>query len=298
MTDIGDEVTTTTTITVDGILTDPATIELTVTAPDGTTSTPPPTNPSTGVYEAEFTVNAAGRWLWTWSATDPESVEHGHIDVRTDPPRLEPLASISDLEDRVGSLSADQAARAGALLRDASAAVRSYCKQSFDLVENDTAVLRPVGADLILPQRPVLAVHSVAAIPGESGQPDITLSGWQWDGLDRVKVGGVGWRTAIDYDIELSDSWWGIESWRVTYDHGYATTPDDVVAVVCGMVNRILTAPTMTEGYGSERVGPFSYSMAPGQGTPGPQVRLTQADKDALADAGYRRRSGTIQVRA
>jgi hypothetical protein len=64
------------------------------------------------------------------------------------------------------------------------------------------------------------------------------------------------------------------------------------------MVNRILTAPTMAEGMASERAGPFAYQMGQGSGSPGPAVRLTQQDKDDLADAGYRRRSGTIQVRS
>jgi hypothetical protein len=300
VTDIGDAVTVATTILIAGTLTDPVNVTLAVTSPDGTDSAPVVSHPSTGVYEAVVTADAAGRWRYTWTTTTPAGVEHGHFDVLPDPPppgRLDPLASIDDLEDRIGPLSEAQASRAQALLRGASARVRAYTRQDFDLVLGDTAVLRPVGADLILPQRPVLAVTSVAAIPGD-GQPDIVMGGWTWDGLDHIRIGGFGWRTAINHDLEFDYVGWSPESYRVVYDHGYPSTPDDVVDVVCSMVNRILTSPSMTEGMSSERVGPFSYQMSPGGGTPGPAVRLTREDKDELADAGYRRRAGTIQVRA
>jgi hypothetical protein len=302
VTDIGDAITVTTEIRVDDALTDPTNVVLAVTDPTGVTLLPAPTvtHPSTGIYEAIFTATAAGRWLWKWISTDPDGVEHGHIDIEPDPPppgRLEPLASISDLEDRIGTLTTEQAARATALLAGASARVRAYTRQNFDLTLGDVAVLRPIGAELILPQRPVLAVASVKAIPGD-GSADIAMSRWEWDGLDVVKIGGFGWRTAIDYDLEWDWVGWSPDTYRVTYDHGYATTPDDVVDVVCSMVNRILTAPTMAEGMASERAGPFAYQMGQGSGTPGPAVRLTQRDKDDLADAGYRRRSGTIQVRS
>jgi hypothetical protein len=302
MTDIGDAVVISTHIEVDATLVDASDVTVAVTDPTGTAVTPAPTveHIATGVYRAVVTATAAGRWRWTWTVTDPTGVEHGYFDVRSDPPppdRLDPLASISDLEDRIGTLTDAQAQRAEALLAGASARVRAYTHQNFDLTLGDTVILRPIGTDLVLPQRPVRAVSAVAAIPGD-GQPDITMSGWLWDGLDHVRIGGFGWRTAIDYDLEWDWVGWSPETYRVTYDHGYATTPDDVVDVVCSMVNRILTAPTMAEGMASERAGPFAYQMGQGSGSPGPAVRLTQQDKDDLADAGYRRRSGTIQVRA
>lgn len=301
MTDIGDAVTVTTEIRVDDTLTDPLTVALDVTAPDGTTDSPTVTQPSTGAYEAVVEATQAGRWRYKWTATTPDAVDFGYFDVQGNPPppgRPDALATISDLEDRLGrDLTDDEARRAEPLLRDASAQVRRYCRQDFDLTRGDVAVLRPVGADLVLPQRPVLAVSSVAAIPGD-GQPDIVMSGWEWDGLDCVKIAGFGWRTAIDYDLEWDFVGWWASTYRVIYDHGYATTPDDVVGIVCGTVNRVLVAPSMVEGMLSERVGPFGYTLQQGSsGAPGPSVRLTQADRDALADAGYRRTADTIQLR-
>lgn len=302
MTDIGDDVTLTTHVRVADQLTEPGTVHLEVVAPDGTTTAPTITNVATGIYQATVLATAPGRWRYTWTTTDPEAVEHDHFDVRQDPPppgRLDPLASITDLEDRLGrTLTDDEARRAEALLRDASAKIRAYCRQSFDLTRNDVVMLRPVGAELIVPQRPVLAVASVAAIPGDGTDPDITLEGWQWDGLDRIKVGGVSWRTALQYDLEWDWVGWSPETYRVTYDHGYQVTPDDIVAKACELATRVITSPSMVEGMSSERVGPFGYTLAAGAGSAGASVRLTQQDKDDLIAAGYRRTAGTIQLRA
>lgn len=299
MNDIGDDVTITTTIRVDGVLTDPDTVTLDVTSPSNTTSSPSATNPSVGEYEAMVTASEAGRWRYTWTTTDPDSVEHGYFDVSADPPRLDPLATSTDVEDRLGrDLTDDEARRLPALLRDASALVRAYTRQDFDLVTDDVVVLRPIGARLKLPQTPVTAVTSVAVVGGRSDVPDMPLGGWLFDGIDEIQIGAVGWGIAIEWDLEL-DHGWEPGSYKVVWSHGYATSPDDVVAVVCGMVNRVLTSPTLVEGLTSERIGQYGYQFAqfPGGQSPGATVRLTEADKQALVDAGYRKRSGTIQMR-
>jgi hypothetical protein len=46
-----------------------ATVVLTVTAPDGTTSTPATNNPATGTYNAAVAATQAGLWLYRWVAT-------------------------------------------------------------------------------------------------------------------------------------------------------------------------------------------------------------------------------------
>lgn len=295
--DIGDDVTVTTAIRIDGVLTDPATVTLAVTDPTGEAIAPPAvTNTSDGVYEAVVAATLAGRWRYTWTTTAPAGVEHGFFDVAANPPppgRLDPLAGISDLEDRLGrALTDTEARRAASLLADASALVRSYTRQDFDLVTGDTVVLRPVGTTLTLPHRPVVAVTSVVGIGGRANIPDVTLNGWTWDGLDEIDVHGVGWRTAIDYDLELDYEGWCPESYRVLYDHGFPETPGNVVGIVCGMVNRVLLAPSPVEGMTSEQIGQYRYQMG---GSAGASARLTPADKSDLD--WYRRKAGTIQLR-
>lgn len=81
--DVGDRVTVTTELRdIDGTLT-AATVTLTVTAPDGTISFPAVVdNGGTGKYLALFTVDAAGRWLYKWTASGAlVAVDGGHLTV-------------------------------------------------------------------------------------------------------------------------------------------------------------------------------------------------------------------------
>ena len=298
MTDIGDDVLLTNTIRVGGELTAPATVTLTVTAPDGTETIPTVLTTVPGTYQATVPATAAGRWRWTWATTDPTGVDHGYFDVAGSPPppgRTDTLATVADLEARLGrTLSDTEANRAQALLADASARVRAYTRQTFDLVLGDVAVLRPVGTKLRLPQRPVLRVTRVEAIGGAPGLPDITLPGWTFDGVDQVDIRGLS-SVVLNLPEWFDDIDSAPGTWRVTYDHGYPSTPDAVLAVVCSMVQRVLTAPSPVEGMGSERIGQYQYQFH-GAGSPGGNVRLTGDDKQALDDAGYRRRSTTVAV--
>lgn len=301
MPDIGDDITVTTKVYVDGELADPDSVTLTVTSPSGTTSTPTPSSDTTGIWSATFNADEAGRWLYRWETTSPAGEEWGHVDVAADPPaRLQPLATPQDLADLLGrDLTDTELARAGALLRAASAKIRAYTGQDFDLVEDDEIVLRPVGVHLRLPQRPVTAVTSVTVVGG-AGLPDVLLpSGlWQWDGVDVVEL------FPLDADVWLSlpTDWtmygqYGPDTYKVKYTHGYATTPDDVVAVCCDMVLRTLTSPTTAAGLVQETIGSYSYQygQGPGAQSPGAGVKMTDDDRDALKR--YRRTASTVALR-
>lgn len=201
------------------------------------------------------------------------------------------LATREDIEARLGrDLTDAEAGRADALLADASAMIRAYTGQDFAVVVDDEITLRGPGGTIRLPQRPVTAVSSVVAVGGD-GAPDVTLIDWIWDGIDQVRVGSGS------YVINLPAVWWDDDgypgTYRVTYSHGYAEVPADVVAVVCGMVTRTLTAPTMAGGVRSETIGPYSYQLdAAGTGL---SVVMSTADRDALKR--YRRTEGMISVR-
>lgn len=202
------------------------------------------------------------------------------------------LITESDLTDRLGRpLTATEQARAPALMADASAAVRSWTRQEFEQRLGDQVVLRPVANHLRLPQRPVLDVQQVAIIDCD-GQPGDPITGWCWDGSDKVRITGSSIKG-------IADPWWPWntvpETFEVVYDHGYSAVPADVVAVTAGVVLRVLSAPSQSEGMVSERIGQYFYQMQQGMGSAGLTVRLTQADKDALAR--YRRTASTIQLR-
>lgn len=202
------------------------------------------------------------------------------------------LASQADVEARLGrDLIPAEEARVEALLADASALVRSYTGQSFTLVEDDEVVLPAIGGAITLPQRPVIEVTRVVAIGGSEALPDFTLVDWLYDEVDTIRIGEGA------CIINLPQAWWDDEgypgTYRVTYSHGYASVPADVLSVVCGMALRPLTAPTLAGGVVSETVGSYSYRLdAAGAGL---GVVMSAEDRKLLDR--YRRKATTIRVR-
>lgn len=207
---------------------------------------------------------------------------------------MDPLASLTDLSDRLGRpLAAAEETRAQALLTDASAKVRAYTRQNFTRTDNETVVVRAQQGEIRLPQRPVLDVTGVVAI-GAGGAPDVPVVGWQWDGLDII-------RAVTDSPvINLPEDWYDdVDAYpgtfRVTYSHGDAQVPDVVVGIVARMVLRTLTAPTVAGGVTGETIGPYSY-RTDGSGV-GTAVAMTDDDRQELKDAGFRPRAGMSMVR-
>jgi hypothetical protein len=56
-------------VNVAGANADPTAVVCTVKNPAGTTSTPSVTNSATGIYYADITLDAVGRWLIEWQGT-------------------------------------------------------------------------------------------------------------------------------------------------------------------------------------------------------------------------------------
>lgn len=208
-------------------------------------------------------------------------------------PGLADLATTADLTARIGrDLTDDEAARAPALLMDASSRVRDFTRQDFTAVTGDVVTLRPVGSLLRLPQRPVTAVTAVVAVQPD-GASAVALSGWSWDGLDLVDL---TWATAAGDGPW--PAWWHQatpDTYRITYDHGYDPVPNTVVATVCAMVLRTLLSPSLTAGMVAERIGAYNYQLQQGGGAPGATVVMTSEDEKAVARYGPRR-AGTINV--
>src|SRR5690606_36466189 len=119
---------------------------------------------------------------------------------------MAPLATVEDLEARLGrELTSEEAARANALLADASALIRGWTRQDFTLTLGDVITLRPVGTVVRLPQRPVQAVTAVVAVGGSEAIPDVPLpvGSWTWDGIDKVDI----WPPDTSWLLSLPESW-------------------------------------------------------------------------------------------
>lgn len=205
------------------------------------------------------------------------------------------LATVEDLEARLGrTLTVDEAARAPALLADASARVREFTGQTLSAVAGDVIILRPVGSLLRLPQRPVTAVTSVEAVAPD-GTSTTAMSGWSWDGRDKVDLTYATW--SADFSTPAWRDRAAPDTYKVVYDHGYNPVPHIVMSTVCGMVLRTLLSPSMTPGMVAERIGSYNYQLQQGAGATGATVVMTEEDEKALRRYGPRR-YGSIQVEA
>jgi len=162
------------------------------------------------------------------------------------------LATIADVEARLGrDLTAGETAQATAWLNDASAMFVQRAVQKFE-VDESTVRLFPNDGVVRLVQRPVIEVTSVTDI----------------DGVE------------IDFTYDGHQSIYELGSYSpviVTYDHGSENIPNDVVAVVAGMVVRTLLIPDdAAAGIQQQSVGPFSQSYA--NWAVGRQVLMSPSD--------------------
>lgn len=280
------------------------TAAVTVHRPDGTTDTIAATGAS-GVYTANssYEFSEAGVWVeqWTVSGTGT-GVQFNRVLVGPDPtpiaaPSPPPLATTSDLAETLGrDLTEAEAAKAPRLLASASTKLRAYCRRTFTAVEDDELVLRPVGSELRLPNRPVTEVAQVEQI-GTAGSADRVMSAseWAFDGIDRIELWPCP--TAVSGVAPTATY---ANTYRVTYSHGDVVADQFIVDKAVELALRTLLAPTQVAGLVQERIGQYSYQygQASGDQSPGATVRLTKDDMRELALAGYRRTAGTIQTRA
>jgi hypothetical protein len=162
------------------------------------------------------------------------------------------LATISDVEARLGrSLTVAETSKATAYLADASAMFVQRAVQKFEVSES-TVRLFPKDGVVRLVQRPVIEIVTVKDIDGNE----------------------------IDYTFDGHQSLYDLGDLRgvtVNYEHGSANIPDDVVAVVAGMVARTLSiSPDAAAGVTQQSVGPFSQSYA--TWAVGAQVMMSPAE--------------------
>lgn len=108
-----------------GALADATAVTCTVTLPDGTTATPTPAHPSTGVYTVDYPAPAAGRYVARWVATGANASAESQVFRVVD--RGDDLVDVADLSVYLDESIDPADDRAQQLLRQASAVVVAYC---------------------------------------------------------------------------------------------------------------------------------------------------------------------------
>jgi hypothetical protein len=139
-------------------------------------------------------------------------------------------------------------------LSAASGTVRDYLQQELTVVTGDVFLADPIaGAYVFLPEHPVTSVALVelyddTVTPGVWSTADpTTYTVSKRLGIIAGKPGcGVSWPTDP-------------ETWRITYNHGFATLPDSLLGVVLGVAARAYSSPASIE---TERIGGYQVKYA------------------------------------
>ena len=180
-----------------------------------------------------------------------------------------------------------QVAAAQLALRDVTAAIRNYCKQYLEIVDDEAITLDSSGGTrLYLPELPVIEVSAVVE-DGETLTVDDDYKLGQHGILHRI---GRRWAA-------------GIQIATVTYTHGYAVIPDDIVAVCVRAASRSYQAGLRAAdsegvmGVASKALGDFSVAYASesgggvGEGIMGASAArmLLMSEKDLLDEYRLKR---------
>lgn len=195
---------------------------------------------------------------------------------------LPSLATIAQLEARLGHTV--DAVRAQALLDDASNIVRGYTRQTLSRVENDKVVLRFGHGRVVLPQRPADKPSLVERADGSGAVPAVS---WWWSGLGEIDF--------MNYALVANGPFYrhAMRAVIVTYSHGYAEIPGEIVAVVCQMVGRVIDGAVSTPGLRSEAIDDYKADL--GGGLVSGSIALVPDEKETLDK--FRVRAGSVGLR-
>ena len=151
------------------------------------------------------------------------------------------FASVELLQDRLQTdFDTLDRARAENLLDSATGIIKREARQFIEQVVDDVEVFPASSSSvLLLPELPVTAVSSVVA-----GSNPLTLT-------DDYLVDFTAGLLSVRYPAWLR---WQ-DDVTVTYTHGYATVPDDLVAICVEMAARAWINP---RGVLSEQIGTYS----------------------------------------
>jgi len=246
-----------------------ATVVLTVTAPDGTTSTPAINHAAVGDYQASFTATQTGKWRWRWDITGTVvDVQYGEETVLNPSPVL--YATLADLKQIRPSPTGNTDIDAAMLraLNVASRRIDRMCGgRQFWLDKTATArIFRPQG-------RVAPAQYGEWLLIDDIGDPTGMIvevgNGTTFTAITNYDTGP---ENAIAYQTPITKLFRRLMPWtnwtmqpnaqiRVTALWGWPIIPDEVVQATLIMANRLYLRKDSPEGvlgnseWGVVRVG-------------------------------------------
>jgi hypothetical protein len=201
------------------------------------------------------------------------------------------FCTVDDVEEllQIEISDADKIDSCERAIEEATAAIKNYCHQTIEEVEDDEYTFDieiSRRKKLFLPELPVTSVASVVE-----------------DGTALTEGDDEDYQLGNDGVLHRIDDYWarGVQIVSVTYTHGYATIPDDVVGVCTRAAARAYQAGLRSSesdavpGVESKSIGDFSVSYSSGAGGVGEGVMgvsgsrmLLLSEKDILNKYRYR----------
>lgn len=257
------------------VLANATTVTLTVTLPDGTTTAPSVTNPSTGVYQATHQPTMSGRHAVQWVATGANASSYADVfDVRDpSPPYIVSLADAKQFLNITASADDEE--------------IRGYIESATRVVENIAGPVLPrtysevhqSGRVIVLNHAPVISLTSL--IPVQTG--GITYAVGDLD-LD-LTTGIVRRIVALTYIGEISPFayFWG--PLRVTYVAGRRVIPANMTLAARIIIGHLWETQRAQVGRVARggRFGTDEISFSPEVGFAVPRRAIELLDPDRRA---------------
>lgn len=228
---VGSLATLTTTLTdTSGVLTN-ATMALSVTKPDGTTTAPSVTNPATGMYAATVLADQAGTWIYTWTASGAlVVVDEGQFTVAAPAPLL--YATVDDLRTRLNLPDRTRDQELHDRLETASRCIERDTSRRFYLDPIvSQRVFNPRNRQVWTGEGMKLYVDDIGSAQGLLVEVGTTLTGWSTItgfeyGPDNALVRG----DAVTWLLRTYIPWvyYPLQRIRVTAQWGWPSVPAQI----------------------------------------------------------------------
>lgn len=145
-----------------GALTAVTTAALTVYKPDGTEETPTVTNPSTGIYGADYVPTVEGPYRWWLRTTGPATAKTGAFYVN---PVIErSIISLADARAQLNMVSNASDEELRQVISAATVAVEEYVKRAVVRATRVDYLAVRAGQPLVVRWTPVVSLTSVATV--------------------------------------------------------------------------------------------------------------------------------------
>jgi hypothetical protein len=178
-----------------------------------------------------------------------------------------PFATAAELSEWEGLDVPTDLARLQALLDYSSAVIRRYTGQTLSEVVGDVVTLEPISRDtLILPERPVTAITTLTVSGVAYTDYRFTREGLLKQGLVASTAEGTFWSYGA----------------TVTYNHGYAETANEFMAIKALCIESALRAYAPNASGSPEVLNSIVLESA-GYAS---QVVLSESEKWQMADLG------------